>query len=394
VTDSTQADVERIPIIDSDVHTSALPMIAPIRDHLPKRWQEYIDTFGFRSFTLHGERPRPRPMASRTDAWGPRGTLPGNDPEFAREQLLDRYDISGAVMSDIFAFQMTGGRPYPDEFACALSRAYNDYRATTWFASDPRWYGSIGIAGEVRGGEEEIRRCRESAYGDRWVQVMLPPDNERPAGHPKYWPIFEAAEHYDIPVSFHVYANRAATGTGTPNYYLEEHTLYADFNFPLVASLIFEGVFERFPRLKIGMIELAWSWVVPFAWRLDHAYHLMHDEVRAHLPRKPSEYLAEHFWFSSQPMEEPEQLEWFDDVYGMFEALMGDKLMYSSDYPHWDFDEPTNLPPTIPLDTRRKILGQTASDLYKIPLRAGTGLPVEVAPAGGGPKAALRGNAP
>ena len=58
---------------------------------------------------------------------------------------------------------------------------------------------------------------------------------------------------------------------------------------------------------------------------------------------------------------------------------MGDKLMYSSDYPHWDFDEPTSLPLTLPIETRRKILGETASKLYGIPLRRDTGLPVELA---------------
>jgi uncharacterized protein len=372
--------VERIPVIDADDHNFVFPTSPQITKHLPARWQQHLATFGFRYLSLTGDRPRQRAAAARTDSWGPEGGMPGSEPEFVREQLLDRYDFSGAVMNDIVAFQAAGGRPYPDELAVALSRAYNDYRVETWFASDPRWYGSISLPYEVYGAEDEIRRCRESEYGDRWVQVLLSPDNEKPPGNPKYWPIFEVAEHYDIPVAFHVLGNRAVTGTGVPNYYFEEHTLYADLNFPLVASLIFEGVFERFPRLKIGMIELAWSWVVPFAWRLDHAYQLMRDEV-PHLPRKPSEYLAEHFWFTTQPMEEPERLEWFDDVYGMFEQLMGDKLMYSSDYPHWDFDEPTNLPPTLPLDTRRRILGETASELYHIPLRAGTGLVLEHAAA-------------
>ena len=369
---------ERIPLIDCDAHNFVFPTVPAITKHLSRRWQERLATYGFRYTSLTGDRPRQRAAAARADSWGPGGGMPGSEPEFVRKQLLDRYDFSGVVMNDIVAFQAAGGRPYPDELAVALSRAYNDYRAETWFEADSRWYGSITAPYEVRGAEEEIRRCRESKYGNRWVQILFAPDNEKPPGHGRYWPIYEAAEHYDIPVAFHVLGNRAVTGTGVPNYYFEEHTDYAIFNFPLVASLIFEGVFERFPKLKVGLIELAWSWVVPFAWRLDRAYELMREEV-SHLPRKPSEYLAEHFWFSTQPMEEPERLEWFDDVYEMFEQLMGDKLMYSSDYPHWDFDEPTNLPASLDLQTRRKILGQTASELYNIPLRANTGLVLEPA---------------
>jgi predicted TIM-barrel fold metal-dependent hydrolase len=376
MTEVDRAHVERIPIIDVDVHTAVPPMVPAVTQYLPARWREHIETVGFRGLSLCGERPRQRMFAARTDAWTPSGGAPGSEPEFAREQLLDRYDLSGAIMNDIFCYQAAGSRSCPDELAIELARAYNEYRVETWLSADPRWYGSITVPYETREGPEEIRRCKESEHGDRWVQLMMAPDNERPAGHPRYWPIYEAAEHYGIPVSFHVLASRAVTGTGIPNYYLEEHTQFADTNFPLVASLIFEGVFDRFPNLKIGMIELAWSWVVPFAWRLDRAHRLMRDEV-AHLQRKPSEYLADHFWFSTQPMEEPEQLEWVDDVYQLFEDTMGDKLMYSSDYPHWDFDEPTNLPATLPLETRRRILGQTASRLYNIPLRENSGLVLE-----------------
>jgi predicted TIM-barrel fold metal-dependent hydrolase len=376
---SDEAHVERIPVIDSDVHTSTFPTDPAVKSHLPRRWLDYIEVFGFRGFSMTGDRPRQRPMAARLDAWEPGGALPGSNPEFVRTQLLDRYDLSGAVMNDIAGFLGSGGRAYPDDFAVAICRAYNDYRAQTWLASDDRWYGSISVPYEVDGAEEEIRRCRESSeFGERWVQVLLAPDNEKPAGHQRYWPIYEACEHYDIPATFHVLNSRALTGTGTPNYYFEEHTQFADYNFPIVSSLIFEGVFERFPKLKIGLVELAWSWMVPYTWRLDRAYEMLRGEV-AHLPRKPSEYAAEHFWFSTQPMEEPERLEWFDDVYQLLEDTLGHRLMYSSDYPHWDFDEPTILPATLSIQTRRRILGENASDLYRIPLRANSGLAVELA---------------
>ena len=175
-------------------------------------------------------------MSARTDAWSPGRGSPGTKPGFVREQLLDRYDFSGAVMNDIIGFLASGGRPYPDAFGVALASAFNDYRAETWLASDRRWYGSLNLAFEVSGAEKEIERCRENVFGDRWVQVLLAPDNEKPAGHPRYWPIYEACEHYDIAVGYHVLANRRITGTGTPNYYFEEHTQFADYNFPLVAS--------------------------------------------------------------------------------------------------------------------------------------------------------------
>jgi predicted TIM-barrel fold metal-dependent hydrolase len=75
-------------------------------------------------------------------------------------------------------------------------------------------------------------------------------------------------------------------------------------------------------------------------------------------------------------MEEPEHAEWIRDVYEVFEDSLGEKLMYSSDYPHWDFDPPDVLPASLPLTARRKILAETASQLYGIPLRDGAGLPL------------------
>jgi predicted TIM-barrel fold metal-dependent hydrolase len=100
----------------------------------------------------------------------------------------------------------------------------------------------------------------------------------------------------------------------------------------------------------------------------------MGSEV-SHLQRKPSEYLAEHFWYTTQPMEEPEQAEHLDEVIEAFEnSGMCDKLMYSSDYPHWDFDDPYVLPHTLSDEQRRRILGENARDLYKIELRPGSGV--------------------
>ena len=86
--------------------------------------------------------------------------------------------------------------------------------------------------------------------------------------------------------------------------------------------------------------------------------------------------MREHFWFTTQPIEEPERLEDTASVYEMLEESgFGDRLMFSSDYPHWDFDSPhESVPETFPIDRRRRILGQNASRLFKIPLRPGSGI--------------------
>jgi predicted TIM-barrel fold metal-dependent hydrolase len=141
-----------------------------------------------------------------------------------------------------------------------------------------------------------------------------------------------------------------------------------------VSSFVYEGVFDRFPKLKIVMVELGWSWAVPLAWRLDHAFRVMGNEV-SHLQRLPSEYIRDHFWYTTQPMEEPEKDEWFDEVLEVYEASgMGDKVLFSSDYPHWDFDEPDLFIGNRDEAQCRRLLGENARDLYHIDIIPGSGL--------------------
>jgi predicted TIM-barrel fold metal-dependent hydrolase len=376
-----QAEVERIPIIDSDVHTVLTALDAGLQARLPKRWREYVELVGFRASVMPAmETPQTRPQAARKDSW-PDGGSPGSNPDFARAQLLDRYDESGAVLNEINAFVCGGSRRYPDELALHVARAFNDRRAETWLSHDPRWYGAMNLAFEVPGAEQEIARLKESEFGDRWVMILLPPNNDKPMGHQKYWPIYEVAEHYNLPVGFHILGTGGATPMGAPNSYFALHMDFGLHNFWLVPSMIFEGVFERFPKLKIGLIELAWSWAMSYAWRLDSAYEVMRAEV-PHLSKKPSEYMAEHFWYTTQPAEEPEEMQYLEDVIQQLYDTVGEKLMYASDYPHWDFDEPEfGVPPALPMDMRRKILGETAHEFFGglIPLRENSGLTVELA---------------
>ena len=71
-------------------------------------------------------------------------------------------------------------------------------------------------------------------------------------------------------------------------------------------------------------------------WRMDKQWERMRKEV-PHLKRPPSEYVREHFWFATQPIEEPENPQHLSEV---IDWIGWDKLVFSSDYPHWDFDDP------------------------------------------------------
>jgi uncharacterized protein len=103
-----------------------------------------------------------------------------------------------------------------------------------------------------------------------------------------------------------------------------------------LTSMVMEGVFERLPDLRFVLIEGGFGWVPSLLWRLDRAWQRMRDET-PHLKRPPSDYIRRQVWFTTQPMEEPDQSEHLCDT---IEWIGWDRLLFATDYPHWDFDDP------------------------------------------------------
>ena len=159
-----------------------------------------------------------------------------------------------------------------------------------------------------------------------------------PLGRRRYWPIFAAAQAHNLSIGLHVggVASSAPSAGGWPQFYIEEHHTLVHSMQNQVASLILEGVFEAFPRLKVVMIEGGFAWVPTFGWRLDAHWAKMRDEV-PQVKRPPSEYMRSNIWYATQPVDEPENPE---DLRQVFEWIGWDRMVYSSDYPHWDFDDP------------------------------------------------------
>lgn len=379
ILETTRAIVsEKIPVIDVDFHPMPRQHEENVLRHLPARWRDYIAKYGLgiggNSFTGS---PAQRQFTHRLDAVDSNGKV-GVDPYFAKEQVLDLYDLSAAVLTCVSPNLPTGPNRCA-ELATALNSAFNDCIAETWLTADPRYYSAISIGRDVLGIESEIRRCKESALGSRFVEVLISPAGAEPLGKPRYWPILQACVDYDIPLACHVPAAGAKVTAGGPaSFYSEFHMNIPSLPMTTLASLVFEGAFERFPSLKVAFLELGWSWAPMFMWRMDAVFERLRGEI-PHLRRKPSEYVREHVWFSTQPVEEPELPSQLESVYRVFEQSgLAERLMYSSDYPHWDFDSPyDSMPARHPIERRRRILGETASQLYKIPLRENSGIPVD-----------------
>jgi predicted TIM-barrel fold metal-dependent hydrolase len=128
-----------------------------------------------------------------------------------------------------------------------------------------------------------------------------------------------------------------------------------------VASLVFEGVFERFPGLKVVLIEGGFAWAPALCWRMDKHWERLRQET-PQVKRPPSEYVREHIWFTTQPIEEPDDPQHLADV---IERVGWDRLMFSTDYPHWDYDDPQQVFRFKASDAEKaRVLRDNAKALY------------------------------
>jgi hypothetical protein len=342
-------------LIDCDIHNHLTP--GAIGRYLPSKWRDYHMAFGRR--TSPGDfYPKATPMAARTDAWPPGGGPPGSDLPFLRKQLLDCWPIEVGILNTLISI-----RNQERDYDAAMATAANDCQIAEWLEPEPRLRASLLVPYEdATLAAAEIRR----RSGDRrFAQVLLPARTSEPLGNRKYWPLYAAAVESGLPVGIHFggwSGGHPISAVGWPTYYLEYHTGMAQTFQAHLISLICEAVFEEFRDLKIVFIEGGLAWIPPLLWRLDRSWRLLRSE-NPRMARAPSEYFRKHFWLTTQPIEEPPEPGQFHEM--IRHLAMDDRLLFSTDYPHWDFDSPDGaLPSGIAPGLKRMIQGDNARALY------------------------------
>ncbi|NDA46161.1 MAG: amidohydrolase [Alphaproteobacteria bacterium] len=352
----------RLAVIDADVHPQ--DSLEDFKPYLSQRWWDHLQTYGVRprsGFLAGANFPKGQPMAARRDSWPKSGGLPGSDLQLMQEQFLDYYDVDYGILNYL---QPTGQGIQNNELSVAMAHAINDCHFDRWISRDSRLKSSIIVPYEDGAASaREIERCM--AMGG-FAQVQYMSRLGELPGKQRYWPIYEAACAFDIPIGIHAfgYSGWPNTSSGWASYYIEEMAEHATSSQALLTSFVVEGVFERFPKLKVVIVEGGMAWLPALCWRLDRNYKRLRSEV-PHLKRLPSDYIKEHIWVSTQPIEEPDNPQDLLDVMGW---IGFDRILFSSDYPHWDFDDPRHaLPAGLDPVARRNILSENARKLYRLP---------------------------
>jgi hypothetical protein len=303
------------------------------------------------------------------------GDIPGATVDAVRRELLDVFDIRAGVLNadDPITVSLMAS-PYR---AAALARAVNDWTRERWLDEEPRL--RAGIVVPAQDPAEAAAEIRRVAADRRFVHVLLVGGAERPYGDPRYLPIFEAAVECGLPVAIHSGGEGMGIaappgGAGMPSFYIEWHTLGSACSIMAhLVSLLCHGACERFPTLKVLLMEGGIAWLPGILWRLDTNWRGLRSET-PWLERKPSEVAREHMLFSTQPLEHTDGRD--DLLFEMLEAAGApDNLCFASDYPHWDFDDPAFMLSRLPKAWREKVLHGNAAALYgdRLAVRDGAG---------------------
>ncbi|HXF63126.1 MAG TPA: amidohydrolase family protein [Caldilineaceae bacterium] len=352
---------EQVAVIDCDIH-NAIPSDETLYKYLPARWRRYHELIGLRGH-YGGYYPRAVPNAARHDAWPPSGLPPGSDLEFLRAQLLDTWNLEYGILNPLYG----AGGQLNLAFGAALASAINDWQIAEWLEPEPRLRASIVVPYE----DGELAAAEIDRVGDHpgFVQVLLVVRTSEPLGRRKYWKMYEAAVRHNLPIGIHFggAGGGPLTGGGWPSHYIEDHGGMPQAFQAQIISMVCEGVFEHFPELKIVLIEGGFAWLPPLIWRLERSWRLLREEI-PDLRRSPAEAIRSHCWVTTQPMEEPPRRRFFRQLLAQME--MDDRLMFATDYPHWDFDAPDQaFPVDLELPLKRKIMAENARALYGLAAR-------------------------
>ena len=354
-----QESTKKIRLVDCDVHHTQ-PDHKALFPYLPRHYVEYIEDFGAMMPELgHTNMPG---KGSRQDLWTADSDInPAAQIEVARKKHLDVYDIDIAVL--------TGG-PYTAavhsnaDYAAAYCRAFNEWTLEHWVSADSRFRASIHIA--PTDPEQAVAELERLGPRPEFVQVLMPAGARMPFGNRFYHPIYAACERHALPLSVHFGAEGSGvagppTAAGYPSYYLEMRMARPQVAMAHVVSLICEGVFETFPTFRIVFIEQDIFWVPGLMWHMDADWKALRDYT-PWVKHLPSEYLRQHIRFGTQPMIQPPTEA---DLKTFLEWLHADEvLVFTSDYPHWDWDEPGTLLAGFDAALRHRVMAANAVEMY------------------------------
>ena len=271
------------------------------------------------------EEPEKLSMEARKEEVPLGGYIP---EEHIKDMDIDGIDVS--IVYPTLGLQLYGTVPDSDLLS-SIFRTYNDWVGEFCSAVPSRLKGIAMVNVDVvQDGVKELERCAKMGF----VGAMIPvyPPEDRPYNKPEYEPLWAAAQDLGMPLSLHITTNRPGPGqemahidTATANFLSNiDHWVRMS-----LGNMIFGGVFERYPKLQVGSVEMELSWVPHFLDRIDYNYTQREQEFSREYRFKgaalPSDFFHQNVFLGFQ-----------EDALGIRDRhIIGvDQLLWGGDYPH------------------------------------------------------------
>lgn len=342
-------------MIDADLHVES-PRLDALYPYLAENWIEHFtNTVDFGAVVQY--HPRKSPIARRPSRFNG-GEPVGTDLEAMREEVLDPCEVEVGITSCLYAIDSI----HNPDVAAALAAAVNDWQLEQWLEPEPRLRGSIVVPIQIPA--LAIAEIERVAHRPELVQVLIPARTEHPLGSRLYHPLWETLERHGLVAGIHFGGApvQPPTPTGWPSYYLEDYVAMAQVFATQLTSLIVEGVFDSYPKLRVAFLESGFTWLPAHMWRMDKEWRNLRRLV-PWVRRRPSEYVREHVRVGIQPLDTPPTTGQLLEVVDQLESE--ELLLYTSDFPHRHSHDPdTALLEHLPESLRHKIRSENARELY------------------------------
>src|SRR4051794_25927637 len=285
-----------------------------------------------------------------------------------RLQLLDAEGIDAAVLYTTVGLLWEAELDDP-ELSQAYTKAYNRWICEFCADSDrlvPTAH--LSLSDPAAAAHELERAVGEGARG---AYVCPFTHDARPLGHPSNDPVFAAAQDLDVPFAIHptfepqwTKGTRMGSWENVKQLRLLASVAGSDGVRHQFTTLFDYGVFDRFPQLKVLVLESGGGWIGYWLDRIDAVYGHTFIGQKVPLEHKPSDYFRERVWISCDPDERT--------IPSLAERFGADRFLWASDFPHADhtpeyIDDLNELAAAFPEDQRRQFLGDNARALFKIP---------------------------
>jgi len=247
----------------------------------------------------------------------------------------------------------------------AIFRAYNDWLAD-FCRTDPTRLKGIAMINldDVGEGTKELERAATRGFAGAMITEY--PLEHRRYDQPEYEPFWAAAQALAMPLSLHTATRRQGKIRGAGEKTLRDATSRSTKAFYPATSLcdmIFSGVFERYPTLRLAIVEFELAWAPHLLSTMDYTYRERHEEafVRFKNDMRPSDFFHRNIFLSFQ-----------EDAIGirLRDVIGVDNMMWGSDYPHSESTFPQSrkilaeILAGVPEAEQAKIVGGNTARLY------------------------------